>query len=336
LTVGTGGTLNVDEGATVAVDRGGELVLDTGSAFGAGGKLDGTVTVGPGGVLRDTGSGSLWAPGATGSFVLSAGAKAYLGGGNTPIVGEPGNSTATIQLKTGNITLKADGYEFAGEAILQGPINIYSNQKLDLAEDAKIEVASGGELTLHNATGHLKGTIEVGNGGTLVDLNNRGSLWNAPDDTGGYVLHPGAEAYLDTDGDSNAELIVDQSGTGAPFLLTGGILELGRNGQMKLTGDRAAVTMRADTFPIGNAVIDSGAALTIASGVTPLGQTGSTITVVPGGTIDLSSYHSSSNFYQSNGTIRVGGNITGPGTYLWTDDLNSDGTTGDSGWRAAQ
>jgi hypothetical protein len=330
----------VDEGATVAVDRGGELVLDTGTGFGAGGKLDGTVTVGPGGVLRDTGSGSLWATGATGSFVLSAGAEAYLGTGNTPIVGGPGNGAAKIQLKTGNITLKNKAYEFSsgGEAILQGPIIIYGDEKLDLAEGAKIEVAGpNGILALNKgSTGSFKGTIEVGDGGTLYDMNNRGSLWNADDDTGGYVLHPGAKAYLDTDGDGNAELIVDQTGTGAPFLLTDGILELGRNGQMKLTGDRSAVTMRAATFPIGNAIIDSGATFTIASGITSLGQTGSKITVSPGGTIDLDSNHSSSNFYQSNGTIRVGGNITGPGTYLWTDDLNSDGTANDPGWRAAQ
>jgi hypothetical protein len=148
----------VAAGATVAVDNGGTLELNDTT-----GTLNGTVTVGSGGILKDAAGGSLWNNNATGQFVLSPGAKAYLGGGNTPVIGNHAN--ARLTLDNGTITLKADGYVLDGNATLQKAFGLDTGQELIIKADKVLTIDT---TDTPPAFGVLNGAIIKGEDGASI------------------------------------------------------------------------------------------------------------------------------------------------------------------------
>jgi hypothetical protein len=305
--------------------------------------------------LRDNkpGGGSLWdssnANGsATGSFVLSAGADAYLGGSHI-FGGE--NSGATLEIKDGTFTLKKDSYALDGNATLTKPYLIDANDvltvegdsvlkvsgptanlvlgstagTLDLAEEAKIAVDNGGTLTLNAGSGgHLKGTIEVGARGTLVEENTAGSLWNGRGDTGGYVLTAGAKAYLG--GSTPTDLIIGGALDSAVLTLESGTLELKKEGRVELGGH---VLLNDGTFPIHDGVIKSGATLEMVTGPVPKGHDTSAvkskIEVKTGGTITFQRSADLNFYYNTGGNDKVP-DLVPADTYTWhgPNDANTN------------
>jgi hypothetical protein len=345
LEVPSGQELNVAGGATIEVD-GGTLELASGST----GKLDGTIKVGATGKLYDLaqGGGSLWGTGATGSFVLTAGAEAYLGNNSTPIIGN--GSDAILNLTSGTLTLKADGYALGGNAsatlqkafLVDDDLTIgggstltvaASGGALNVGSGATIEVDDGGTLNLAaGSAGTLDGTIEVKPGATLIDrTNGGGSLWNN-NANGEFVIYSGAIAYLSGD-NPDRDLMVSHSGDDnspkAYLLLTDGTLTLKKDGYV-LEGDvtlqKAFHIATGQTLTIENGTFTTtrNNVLAVASGGAINGEVGSEIYIDTQGDITFS-VTTESNFYGTDGTKRQ---TPKSDTYMWGTANNNIGWIG--------
>jgi hypothetical protein len=307
-TVTVQGRISLEKGAVLTVDQ--NLVVDGHITVRdqarldiqryASGAVNGTIIVEEGGVISDaTGGDWAWKTG-TGSIILKYGSEATVGDSPSKlIVSHFYRKSAAFVLNGFNsqLTLTREGYILDGSAVLDADFKIANTLRIkngvlkigvkntsggkipefSLEESGLLIVENQGILDIENEAkvGYFKGTIEVQDGGKLIDRAPAGGSFFKEDptenkNTGSIIFYTGSIGQLG-DGKNLVSTPSDVTGD-TKVCLDSGSLKLkkdeyliGAQSKVRLVGDFSADKLTL--APTSVLIIDKNVTLTTSNGL---------------------------------------------------------------------
>jgi hypothetical protein len=213
-TITVEGTFAVDGANAIDIQAGGGIEV-TGTynlAANAGGNNLGTVTIGPGGVVRNGANVNI---GGGGTNVVQAGGTVYFNGDSVPFIGT--DATAKFQVTQGTFTYTNGGYTLEGKATValgnddsgDAIARISEDKRLTLAAGAELTIAAAGSLRISNNSGAggsaIKGTDATSKVIIEASSTGRGLYYNYASYSGGYTY------FFENDGTTTTVSAADYS-----------------------------------------------------------------------------------------------------------------------------